>query len=273
MIDAFNKRLIFFLISKDKSNKDHTNINEFISLLKEDKIPIKLVRYLYNYLYTNTSFSNISIDVEYDNNKVILEESFDKKGIITIKESKISLSDSIGDIKRKTRIIKSGDKEEKYNCKKSIHYSMDSNIDLVVLEAQEEDIFSIDDVKDYFIDKEDDYSKISFIDIHDPKKYYTMERKGDYIDEYTTYMSRGKLVDENFANKMKDNYSMYTRNSYLRLYELYKNNSYENNYKITYDYDNEKIIEDEDKYLLEKINKDNDSYKIFDIVKKNKLNK
>ena len=273
MLDETSKKLIFFLISKKNNNNDNKKLLEFIQLVKNGKIPSKLIKYLYSYLYTNDAYSDVTISLKYEKDIIKLEESMIRNNSFILKESSISQSE-ICDIKRKTWSISSID-DKHMKCKKSIRYSLDSNIDIIIAESIEAILQSSKELKEFFLDKEEDYVKVSMID-DDPKKYITIDKSKGYVEEYETYMNRGELIEPNKEDFKKENLTSYSNNSYKRLYELNKNMDYIKDYdyfkkdinekKYLNHYD-EEIFNDIDEKIIKDINKDYDFAKMLNLVK------
>ncbi len=271
MKESLKNKLLFFILNKKKSNSDDSNLKSFLDDLRNGRISETLVRYLYNYLYRNTANSEIAIDLEHKDGRVILEECEEEKKAFRFKRSVISLADKLGDVRRKTLVVETPDGFKNCLCNKSIHYALDSAIDLVVLETPYVLCRGKDEIRE-FTSREDNYSRVSFITRESPKIYKTYEnRKDETIEEYDTYINKDEVISLSSNNNTmsSDNLTRDTIEAYENLERTYKK-TYTNderlinkNLNIDYDKDYENLAR-----VISSTNTKTDINKIMNLLPK-----
>ncbi len=231
MNNNVERKLIYLLKSRvrdDKSFSESKNLEDFLKKLSGGQISDKLIVYLYNYLFKNT-FNQLK-NIKFSNSKIIVEELIDKKNGKMIKYNVIEDGGKISDIKRMSIAVKYGN-NKKTTINKSIHYSLDSSIDIIVLETSEYDVSNSGKYDSIFDDIVDDkrYTKISYITPVDGefKTYETVKLNNGTCSRYQTILVNDELLDYNASNtniaNRCENLTEYTKRSAKHLKELYVN--------------------------------------------------
>ena len=241
-------KLIFMLIYGTQNNffDSRSNVLNFIEKIKNSKVPIKISEYLYNYLYQNPEFKKI--DLKFKNNKLyFLAEKFKKTLIYSV----IQLDEKVGDVKVTSVKIKKH--KEYFEIQKIVLFSLDSAIDLVVLNGEKKSYSYSDKNLIEVIEKilkDKNYIRMGLLIPTKPNFYDSIGLK---LDNSISYLDEGILKEFNGDLKKvrKVNLSKYTKNNYgnLKKIDLNKNilNKENINYLLKNDYnDNMKVFSDKD---------------------------
>ena len=245
MEESVNKKLIFLLRYKlnDTTLVDYKeSIAKFIDKVINNEISVKLMNYIYNYLYKFSS--NNIVNIQFINNKILLSEvnvtSYEKEYKYSIIESEEELSD----IKRSNVVVRYNIKSNNTTIYKQVHYSLDSNIDMMILEPPAYLVKDIKDLNSYISDilNNTNYKKVSYILLKDPSLnvYETADAVRGKIKTSKTYLFKDELLDYDSSVKLdlRENVTLYAKQIVKYLKQLYQSekdifaNKSINNYMI-----------------------------------------
>ena len=250
-------KLLFMLIYGIKNNSfdNKENVLNFIEKIRSSKVPTTISEYLYNYLYQNPEFKKI--DLKFKNNKLYFLGAKNKKILVY---SIIQLDNRVGDLKVTSIKIKLH--KEFFEIQKTILFSLDSAIDLVVLNGENKSCLYneqklIEETEKVLKDKK--FVKMGLIIPSNQKVYDSI---GLNLDNTISYLDDGilKEYDGDLKKVRKVNLSKYTKKNYdnLEIIDLGKNFLNNENMEVFNDKDIMYFISDLNKAS---INKENSSRK------------
>lgn len=190
---------------------DKDSVKKIINQIKNNNLDIKLINYLYCYLYSNCV--NKKISVYYENECLYLLEVSPNSS----KTNYIVLDNSNFDIKRISITISNN------TIKKQVHYAIDSNIDFIYAQTNPRDISKSKNLKEE-IEKElnkDDLDMISVINTSSPLMYETTDFKNGEAHKYSSMLIGDEMVKREYqeysSDNIPNNVCNYTKNIYSEL--------------------------------------------------------